>query len=71
MKHSVKPRETISPGEIVVCNVDYGGNHEGYIADIYKRWEDFGVKGVFDSEKYAFYMGHHMATTNSDLMAAN
>jgi 3-isopropylmalate/(R)-2-methylmalate dehydratase large subunit len=72
MSHSVKPLKTISPGDIVICNAEYGGSHEGWIADVYRRFEDFGdIKGVFDPEKFAFYMGHHMGTTTSDLMAAN
>src|SRR4030065_1705600 len=72
MNHSVKPLKTVSPGDIVVCNVEYGGTHEGWAADVYKRGEEFGdIKGVFDPDKFAFYMGHTAGTTTSDEMAYN
>ena len=42
MKHSVKPVDKVSPGDILTCNIDYAGMHEGFDAKKYEQFTSLG-----------------------------
>jgi homoaconitase/3-isopropylmalate dehydratase large subunit len=69
MNHAVTPTKKVSPGDIIVANVEYSGNHEGWAATSFNTLSQF--KALPHPEMYALYMGHHMCTANNNDMAAN
>ena len=72
MNHSITPLDKVSPGEIVVANVDFVGHHEGWDAGNYDKFAGVGeATGVFDPEKVGVFLGHHLCTGQDDKVAAN
>jgi homoaconitase/3-isopropylmalate dehydratase large subunit len=70
MKHSVNPVDKVSPGDILTCNIDYAGMHEGFDAKKYEQFTSLGeMTGVFDASKIGMFMGHHFCTGHSDELA--
>ncbi len=70
MKHSVNPVDKVSPGDILTCNIDYAGMHEGFDAKKYEQFTSLGeMTGVFDPSKIGMFMGHHFCTGHSDELA--
>lgn len=70
MSHSVEAVDKACPGDILTCNIDYAGMHEGFNARKYAQFTDLGeMRGVFDPEKVGMFLGHHFCTGHSDELA--
>lgn len=72
MNHSVKPLQSLTPGDFMTCRVDYAGLHEGVDARKFEQFEILGeMRGVFDAEKIGIFLSHHFCTAHSDELAQN
>ena len=72
INHSVKPVESVEPGDFITASVDYAGMHEGVDARKFEQFMELGeMTGVFDPEKVGMYLSHHFCTAHSDELAEN
>jgi homoaconitase/3-isopropylmalate dehydratase large subunit len=72
MNHSVTPVDTVAPGDILTCRIDYAGIHEGVDARRAETYHAAGeLLGVWDPSKVGVFLSHHFCTGHSDELAEN